>query len=325
MSILVTERTSVIIQGITGQVGRSIAEKMIKDGTRLVGGVVPGKGGQSVAGVPVYESVSEAADGYDAVASFVVAPARFVLHAALEALQAGVKLVVVYAEGVPTRDSLFLRRYSGCCGAHVLGPNSAGAVSPGKCNVSDLDLGLLGMHPGTIGVVSKSGTLTYEVALLLSDSGLGCSTVVCLGSDEIVGTSHVDMLREFEQDEETTAVVLLGEPGGRSELVAAEYVRSMETPVVAYISGHNAPLNKPMGHSGAIVRIEAESAQGKTDLLYRNGAACATSLDGIPGLLEKIVRKMGPVAQQQGADRRAGESRPTATQLNAWQDMTLDA
>jgi len=270
MAIIVNQNTRVLIQGITGTVGRDYAERMLKHGTPLVAGVTPGKGGQNVFGVPVYNSVEDAVLEKKVDCSLVVVPAPFVKDAALEAIDAGVKTVVIYTEGVPVHDATYLVQYSRLKGTRIIGPNSAGVISPGKCNVSDINDEFV--KAGSIGIVSKSGTMTYEVMNGIFQYGLGVSTVACLGGDPIIGTRHVDILKLFEKDNETEAVILLGEIGGTDEVEAAKYIKSMSKPVFAYIAGWAAPPGKRMGHAGAIIAGEKDTALYKLNALREAGA-----------------------------------------------------
>jgi succinyl-CoA synthetase alpha subunit len=270
MAILVNQNTRVLIQGITGTVGRDFAERMLKHGTPLVAGVTPGKGGQNIFGVPVYNSVEDAVLEKNVNCSLVVVPAPFVKDAVLEAIDVGIKTVMIYAEGVPVHDAAYIVQYSKLKGTRIIGPNSAGVISPGKCNVSDINDEFV--KAGNIGIVSKSGTMTYEVMNGIFQYGLGVSTVACLGGDPIIGMRHADVLKLFEKDDETKAVILLGEIGGTDELEAAKYIKSMSKPVFAYIAGWAAPPGKRMGHAGAIIAGEKDTALYKLNALREAGA-----------------------------------------------------
>ncbi len=273
MAILVGRESRVIVQGITGYNGRNTAGRMLESGTRLVGGVTPGRGGQQVHGLPVYDSCAEAVARLGANASFVSVPAPFVLDACREAIEAGIELLCVYTEGVAVADSIRIVAHARRHGATVLGPNSAGCVSPGLANVSDLNDAYI--PTGRVGIVSKSGTLTYEAIDSLAREGLGISTVVCLGGDPVTGTGHREVLERFDADPETDAMVLLGEIGGRSELDAAEIIGALGKPVVAVIVGRAAPPGKRMGHAGAMLGADDENAPGKTAALAAAGAVIA--------------------------------------------------
>ncbi|MCC6719666.1 MAG: succinate--CoA ligase subunit alpha [Acetobacteraceae bacterium] len=245
------DRTSrILIQGITGPTGRSYAERMVANGTPLVAGVAPGRQGQMVSGVPVFDSVADAVAATGADAALSAVRSSLAMAAALEALSAGIRTLVVYTENVPLHDAIRMCAYARARGARLLGPNSAGVVSPGRANLADLNDARL--RPGRIGIVSKSGTLTYEVIEDLQVAGLGESSVVCLGGDPVVGTSYTDVLKLFDADSETDLVVLIGESGGRQEYDALAVARTMRTPLVAYIAAQNAPPEKRMGHAGAI-------------------------------------------------------------------------
>jgi succinyl-CoA synthetase alpha subunit len=270
MAILVGRHDRIIVQGITGRTGRNAALRMLEYGTPIVGGVTPGKGGQRVAGLPVYGTVREAVRDLGATASFVAVPPASVKSACLEAIDAGVRTVVVYTERVPVHDAMAVRALARSRGTLVLGPNSAGCVTPGQANLSDLHDDNL--RPGRVGVVSKSGTLAYEVVDGLNARGLGQSTVVCLGGDAILCTRYDEILHRFEADPETDIVVLLGEVGGTAELAAADTIRQMQTPVVAYVAGRWAPEGKRMGHAGAIVEGHQGTAAAKAAALGEAGA-----------------------------------------------------
>ena len=281
MSIIVDKNTKVLIQGITGKVGRSFAKKMIEDGTNLVCGVTPGKGGETLFDIPIFDSIEEALQKTNANTCLLVVPATHLRDAALEALYFGIKQIVIYTENVPLHDEIEIVYYARLKGIRVLGPASAGVVSPGKTNVSDLDTKYL--RKGNIGIVSKSGTITYEVLDGLSKAGLGVSTLVCLGGDRVVATTYTDILPLFEQDLDTKAVIMIGEIGGTAELEAATYIEKMNKPVFVYIAGQFAPPGKRMGHAGAIVnRDGVDSAKAKTEMLKKAGALVTWKLNDIP-------------------------------------------
>ena len=275
MAILVNKNTNVLIQGITGSVGKVYAERMIEHGTRIVAGVTPGKGGQNILGIPVYNSVDEAVSSHSIDCSLVVVPAPYVKEALMESVDSGIKLVTVYTEGVPVHDSSYAIQYSKLTDTRIIGPNSAGVVTPGECNVSDINDTFL--KKGNIGIASRSGTMTYEAMEGLFEYGLGVSTVSCLGGDPIVGTRHIDVLKLFEEDDDTTAVILLGELGGADEIAAASYIKSMSKPVFAYVSGWSTPPGKKMGHAGAIISGGKGDAQGKIQKMQDCGITIAKS------------------------------------------------
>ncbi len=257
MSILVGSETRVLIQGITGRTGQLYVERMLAGGTNVVGGVTPGKGGATVGGLPVFDSVREAVAATGATAALSCVGPAHAMDALIEAADADVPLVVVYIENIPVHDAILMRAYARAKRVRLLGPNSAGAVTPGACNLSDLNDANL--TPGRVGIVSKSGTMTYEVISALKECGLGVSTVVCLGGDRVIGTTYTDILPLFEQDPATDLVVLIGEPGGGLEHDAAQVAATMRTPVVAYIAGQHAPPAARMGHAGAVVGDDVRS------------------------------------------------------------------
>lgn len=282
MSILVDKSSRILIQGITGGTGRSYAKRMIEHGTPLVGGISPGKGGESVEGVPVFNTVLEAVrrTGADAVLSAV--PTERALDAVYEVVEAGIRLMVLYTENVPLHDAVRMRAFALAHGMRLLGPNSAGVISPGKANLADINDA--NVVPGRIGIVSKSGTLSYEVIDNLQRRGLGESSVVCLGGDRVLGTGYTDVLPLFEKDEETDAIILIGEPGGTLEYAAAQMARTMRKPVVAYITAQHAPPEKRLGHAGAISSIAGAPTTAKEKLRAFRQAGCETA-----ALLTEIV------------------------------------
>lgn len=284
MSIIVDKNTKVLIQGITGSVGRKFAKKMIEDGTNLVCGVTPSKGGEKFFDIPIFNSIEEALQKTKANTCLSVVPAPYLKDAALEALYFGIEQIIIYTEGVPLHDEMEIVHYARQKGARVLGPASAGVVSPEVANVSDLNSKYL--RKGNIGIVSKSGTITYEVLDGLNKIGLGVSTLVCLGGDRIVAAKYTDILPLFERDLETKAIIMIGEIGGTAELEAATYIKKMNKPVFTYIAGQFAPPGKRMGHAGAIVnRDGADSAKAKTEILKKAGALVAWKLNDIPTLV----------------------------------------
>ena len=275
MSVLVDKHSRILIQGITGTTGRTYAERMVANGTPLVGGVTPGKGGQTVAGVPVFDTMTEAVaeTRADSVLSAIGAPRA--LDGIYEAFDAGISLVVLYTENVPIHDAVKMRAYALAKGGRLFGPNSAGIISPGQANMADLSDDRV--RPGRIGVLSKSGTLTYEVLDDMELHGFGASSVVCLGGDPVIGTLFVDVLPLFEADTETDAVVLLGEPGGTTEYRALEYVQTMSKPVIAHMTGQSAPAEKRMGHAGAISGESGQSTTAAAKLEAFGAAGCETA------------------------------------------------
>jgi succinyl-CoA synthetase alpha subunit len=252
LSVLVDKNTRLIVQGLTGKEGTFHARQMVEYGTNIVGGVTPGKGGTTHEGIPVFDTVADAVGETGANASVIYVPPPFAADAIMEAADAGVALVVCITEGIPARDMIGVHAYLGSRPTRLVGPNCPGVISPGKCKV-----GIMPGHihrEGSIGVVSRSGTLTYEAVWQLSNLGLGQSTCIGIGGDPIIGTSHVDALALFEGDRETEAVVMIGEIGGTAEEAAAEFVRAkMTKPVVGFIAGRTAPPGRRMGHAGAII------------------------------------------------------------------------
>lgn len=291
MSIFVDESTRVVVQGLTGEQGRFHAGRMAAYGTQVVAGVTPGKGGQEVDGVPVFDSVAEAMDEAGANAAVVFVPARFAADAVLESVDAGIDLVVCITEGIPVHEMGRVYAYLSCSGqtTALVGPNCPGIISPGKANVGIIPGEVA--SPGSVGLVSRSGTLTYEIMEALSRQGIGQSTTVGIGGDPIVGSSFIDCLARFEQDPETEAVLLIGEIGGEDEERAAEFVRDrMSTPVAAYIAGFTAPPGKRMGHAGAIVSGSSGTAAAKAKALEAAGVAVADSPARAAELAAELVR-----------------------------------
>ncbi len=287
MAILIDENTRVLVQGITGNVGSFQTGIMQDYGTNIVAGVTPGKGGTKIFGIPVYDLVEEAVRERQADAAISFVPARFAKDAAMEVIGSGIPFLVLTTEGIPDQDVLTILRYAALKGTTVLGPDTPGLISPGKCK--------LGVHPhtmfmeGRVGLVSKSGSLSYEVGRLLTESGIGQSTVVGIGGGPIWGLSQESVLRMFEEDPETEAIVLLGEVGGRLEHDAAHFIsHSMKKPVIALIVGRMAPEGVQMGHAGAIIEGEEGTAASKIAVLKKAGAIIASSSLNIPELIKKL-------------------------------------
>jgi malate-CoA ligase subunit alpha len=278
MAILITERTPVIVQGISGRIGQFHAADMIRYGTNVVGGVTPGKGGSQVLDRPVFNTVREAVEATGAEASLVFVPPPFAADAIMEAADAGIRTAVCVTDGIPSQDMMkvkrFLRRYPEDRKMRLVGPNCAGVISPGK--------GFLGIMPphiymaGRVGIVGRSGTLGYEAASQMKALGIGVSTNVGIGGDPINGSSFRDILALFAADPDTDAVMMIGEIGGPQEAEAAAWVRDhMNKPVIAYIAGLSAPKGRKMGHAGAIISAFGESAQEKVEILSAAGIAVA--------------------------------------------------
>lgn len=288
MAIIINESSRVIIQGITGKKGRTFAKRMAKYYSNFVGGVTPGKGGQIVAGKPVFNYVEEAVKELNANTSAVVVAAPFVKAAVIEALDAGIKTIWVYTDKVPVHETMIMVQYAKLKGATLVGPNSAGLVSPGKASAGELNEELLPLVPGNVGLISKSGSLAYEVINLINEAGFGFSTAICIGGDPILGTTCGDVLRAFKDDEETKAVVMIGEVGGTDEIDDMDIIKEMNKPVVAYISGHTAPPKKKMGHAGAIVNGSSDTAAAKTAVLKEAGVITATCIEEISKALKEL-------------------------------------
>ena len=252
MSILVNKDTRLIVQGFTGSQGTLHSEQSIEYGTNIVGGVTPGKGGMEHLGKPVFNSVDEAVEELDPNASIIFVPAKFCKESIIESAEAGIKLIVCITEGIPTLDMLEVKKRIDDLGVRLIGPNCPGVITPGEAK-----LGIMpgNIHkPGSIGIISRSGTLTYEAVKQTTDLGFGQSSCVGIGGDPIPGSSFIDMLKLFEDDDQTEAIVLVGEIGGNAEEAAAEYIKNNVTkPVISYIAGQTAPAGKRMGHAGAII------------------------------------------------------------------------
>jgi succinyl-CoA synthetase alpha subunit len=288
MSILVDENTKLIVQGITGRDGSFHAARMKEYGTKVVAGVTPGKGGTDVDGIPVFDTVAEAKEATDANTSIIFVPVAFAADAVYEAIDADLGLVVIITEGVPVADMNKIYRHAAEQGVRFVGPNSPGLISPGKAKVGIMPARI--HEPGGVGVVSRSGTLTYEVVYALTREGLGQSTCIGIGGDPVIGTGFLDCLGMFEADPETNAVVLIGEIGGDDEERAAEYVKAaMSKPVVSFIAGRTAPPGKRMGHAGAIISGGAGTAEGKRKALTAAGVGVADTPSAIPAMLKEAL------------------------------------
>lgn len=288
MSILVDERTRVVVQGLTGKEGSFHARQCMAYGTKIVAGVTPGKRGQSVDGVPVYNTVREACRENDINTSLIFVPAPFAADAVIEAADAGLKVVVCITEGIPVLDMVRVIRYLKDKDCHLIGPNCPGLISPGKCKVGIMPAPI--HHPGSIGVISRSGTLTYEVVDQLTKAGLGQSTCIGIGGDPLIGSTFIDILRLFADDAGTEAVVMIGEIGGTAEEEAAAYIQqSFPKPVVSYIAGRTAPPGKRMGHAGAIISGGQGTAAQKMDTLRQFGIHVVEDIGEIGIATHKVV------------------------------------
>lgn len=285
MSVLIDNNTKVIVQGITGRDGSFHAAKMKEYGTQVVGGTSPGKGGQQVDGILVFNTVKEAVAATGADTSIIFVPAPFAKDAMLEAIDGGVKLVVCITEGVPVLDAVEAQNYARVKGVKVIGPNCPGLISPGKSMVGIMPTGVF--KQGHTGVISRSGTLTYEVVYDLVESGLGISTAVGVGGDPVVGLYFEDLLQMFQDDPETDSIAMIGEIGGDAEERAAEFIKAHVTkPVAVFISGRQAPPGKQMGHAGAIISGGSGSAEGKIKALEAAGVPVADETRLLPELLK---------------------------------------
>ncbi len=289
MAIIVDLETRLVVQGLTGSEGRFHGLRNRAYGTQLVAGVTPGKGGQDVEGVPVYNTVAEAVERDGANTAMIFVPAAFASDAAYEAADAGIGTIVCIAEGLPAHDMLRFYTYMRGKGITMLGPNCPGALSPGKANVGIIPAEIF--REGSVGLVSRSGTLTYQIGHELTQLGLGNSTIVGIGGDPIVGSSFIDVLAKFEADPETELIVLVGEIGGDEEEKAARYVQEqVSKPVLAYIAGFSAPPGKTMGHAGAIISGSSGTAQGKQEALEACGIAVGTTPTEVANMVAERLR-----------------------------------
>jgi succinyl-CoA synthetase alpha subunit len=291
MSILVDEKTKVIVQGITGNEGLFHTRQMIEYGTKVVAGVTPGKGGQKVDGIPVFNTVVEAANKAGGDASAIFVPPAFAADAILEAADAGVSIIVCLTEGIPTLDMVTVKKVLKEKGSKLIGPNTPGIISAGKCKIGVM-AGYI-HRPGAIGIMSRSGTLTYEVVDQLTKKGIGQSTCVGIGGDQIIGLNYVDLLALFEKDPETEAMIMIGEIGGTTEEEAAQFIeRNVTKPVLAFIAGLTAPPGRRMGHAGAIIAGGKGTAKEKMEALDKGGV--------------RVVRNPALIGEEMAAILRRG-------------------
>lgn len=290
MSILVNKDSKVIVQGITGRDGSFHASKMKQYGTNVVGGTSPGKAGQEVDGIPVFNTVRDAVTATGANTSIIFVPAAFAKDAMLEAADGGIKLIVCITEGVPVEDAVYAHRYIKTKGANLIGPNCPGLISPEGALVGIMPTNIF--KKGGTGVISRSGTLTYEVVYNLTQAGMGQSTAVGVGGDPVVGLYFEDLLRMFQDDPETDSIALIGEIGGDAEERAAQYIKEHVTkPVAVFISGRQAPPGKQMGHAGAIISSTSGSAEGKVAAFEAVGVPVADETSQIPEMLRAQMKK----------------------------------
>jgi succinyl-CoA synthetase alpha subunit len=288
MSILVGKDTRLLVQGITGREGAFHTQQMIEYGTNLVGGVTPGKGGEWVHGVPVFDTVKEAVEVTEANTSIIYVPARFAADAIMEAADSGIKLIVCISEGLPVLDMIRVQSFLARTDTRLIGPNCPGLITPGEAKV-----GIMPGHihkPGNVGLVSRSGTLTYEVVQALTDKGIGQSTAVGIGGDPIIGSTFIDILQLFEGDPLTDQVVLIGEIGGTDEQRAAQFIaEKMSKPVTVFIAGRTAPPGKRMGHAGAIIEGGEGTAEEKTKAFEAVGVKVARQPAEVADLVAKLM------------------------------------
>jgi len=289
MAIFLDESSRVLVQGITGAEGRRHTRRMVASGTRIVAGVTPGKGGREVDGIPVFDGVADAVAATGATVAVIFVPARFAKAAAIETVDAAVPLCVVITEGIPVHDTAEFWAYAQRAGGatRIVGPNCPGVISPGRSNAGIIPADIT--KAGRIGLVSKSGTLTYQMMYELRD--IGFSTCVGIGGDPVIGTTHIDCLRAFQDDPETDAVVMIGEIGGDAEERAADFVRTSVTkPVVGYVAGFTAPEGKTMGHAGAIVSGSSGTARAKKEALEAAGVRVGKTPSETAHLMREVMR-----------------------------------
>lgn len=288
MSILINSETKVLVQGITGHDGSFHAGSMLAYGTKIISGVTPGRGGQVINGIPVFNTVKEARDQTQPDCSIIFVPARFTTSAIREAADAGIPLIVCITEGIPVLEMLANYHYVREQGLRLIGPNCPGLITPEECKVGIMPARI--HKAGSIGVISRSGTLTYEIVYNLTLRGYGQTTCIGIGGDPVVGTDFMELLELFEKDNDTSAVVLVGEIGGEDEERAAEYIAdNMKKPVVAFISGKTAPPGKRMGHAGAIISGDRGTAEAKVKAFQAAGVKVADRPDEVPGLISQLL------------------------------------
>jgi succinyl-CoA synthetase alpha subunit len=288
MSILINRNTKVLVQGITGNIGTTQTKLMLKEGTKIVAGVTPGKGGERLENIPVFDTVEEAVNNFSIDVSVLFVPATVAKDSVLEAINSGVKLVVLITEHIPVHDVMEMKAYVSQKKALLIGPTTPGIITPGECKIGILPANMF--CSGSVGIISRSGTLAYEVAANLCKIGIGQSTVVGMGADLVAGTNLVDILKLFNEDKETKVVVLVGEVGGTQEEDAAKFIRAkMFKSVVAYIAGASVPPGKRMGHAGAIIERGKGSAKSKVEALTTIGVKVANKLYEIPSLVKDLL------------------------------------
>ncbi|MEE8149062.1 MAG: succinate--CoA ligase subunit alpha [candidate division Zixibacteria bacterium] len=294
MSIFINKKTRLIVQGITGRDGSFHAAQMKSYGTKVVGGVTPGKGGSNVSGIPVFNTVEDAVEKTKANTSVIYVPPRFAADSIYEAVEAKIELVICITEGIPANDMMKVYAYVNKRGARLIGPNCPGLITPGESKVGIMPGNIV--KKGNVGVVSRSGTLTYEAIWALTLAGIGQSTCIGIGGDQIIGTNFSDCLREFQNDRSTKAIVMIGEIGGSDEEEAAAFIKKKVTkPVVGFIAGRTAPADVRMGHAGAIISGSSGSAEDKVIALEKAGVPVAESPTEIPGLVKLLLSGGKPI------------------------------
>ncbi len=290
MSILVDENTRVVVQGITGNEGLFHTRQMVEYGTKVVAGVTPGKGGQRIDGIPVFNTVMEAVRETGPNASAIFVPPAFAGDAMMEAAEAGIPIIVCLTEGIPTLDMVTVKRYLKEKGSKLIGPNTPGIISPGKCKIGVM-AGYI-HKPGSVGIISRSGTLTYEVVDQLTKKGIGQSTCVGIGGDQIIGLNYIDLLTLFQKDDQTEAIIMIGEIGGTAEEEAARFIkRRIKKPVLAFIAGLTAPPGRRMGHAGAIISGGKGTAKEKMEALEKAGVRVIRNPALVGEEMSLILRK----------------------------------
>ena len=314
MSIFINKKTRLIVQGITGRDGSFHATQMKSYGTKVVGGVTPGKGGSNVAGIPVFNTVADAVEKTKANTSVIYVPPRFAADAIYEAVDAKIELVICITEGIPANDMMKVYAYVKKRGARLIGPNCPGLISPGESKVGIMPGNIV--KKGNVGVVSRSGTLTYEAIWALTLAGIGQSTCIGIGGDQIIGTNFIDCLREFQNDRSTKAIVMIGEIGGSDEEEAAAFIKKKVTkPVVGFIAGRTAPADVRMGHAGAIISGSSGTAEGKVIALEKAGVPVAESPTEIPDLVKLLLSGGKPIFKSRLKVRKKKKSSTAAKKI----------
>ena len=311
MSIFINKKTKLIVQGITGRDGSFHAKQMKEYGTHVVAGVTPGKGGTKINSIPVFNTVEDAVKATGANASVIYVPPAFAIDAIYEAVDAGIKTVVCITEGLPANDMMKVYPYVRENGARLIGPNCPGLISPDQSKVGIMPGSIV--KKGGVGVVSRSGTLTYEAIWALTCEGMGQSTCIGIGGDQVIGTNFIDCLEAFQADNSTKAIVMIGEIGGSDEEEAAKFIKKNVTkPVVSFIAGQTAPAGKRMGHAGAIISGGSGTAADKIKALNKAGVPVAGSPTEIPGLLKDLMKKSKAKPANKAAVKKAAAKKTTA-------------